>query len=144
MCRITCAISGIRFNASYLDDLSISHTAGYFHPVFALPYSSLHHLYSKHCKGELSPNDSYLLFLAFLHSSDQIEWLVPASLNPNNNSTKSMIENNLAQLITVLEKSGIISHPSFKQPSFKVTAEGSLLQQIPSWIKAWQSNIKDF
>lgn len=144
MARITCAISGIRFNTSFLDDLSIPHTAGYFHPVFALTYSSLHHLYTKHTRGELSPNDSYLLFLAFLHSSDQIKWIVPASLNPNTPATRSLIENNLAQLIRVLEKTGIISHPSFKQPSFRVTAEGSFLEQVPNWIRAWGDNIEDF
>ena len=144
MARITCAISGIRFECSYLESINLNHTAGYFHPIFAVNYTSLHHLYSKHCRGQLTSNDSYLLFMAFLHSSGKIEWRYPCSLNPNNIQTKKIVENNLAQLIAVLEKSAVIHHPSFKQPSFKVTHENCSLAQIPSWIRAWQDNIKEF
>jgi hypothetical protein len=142
--RATCAISGIRFNSSYLESVSISHKEGYFHPVFALPYRSLHHLYTKHTKGELTSNDSYLLFISFLHSSGQIEWKHPSTLNPNSSFCKKLIENNLAQLIVVLEKTAVIRHPSFSQPSFKVTLDNSRLDQIPNWIEAWQDNIDSF
>lgn len=144
MSRITCAISGIRFNTSFLDSISIPHTVGYFHPIFAVEHKTLYHLYSKHCKGELTSNDSYLLFLAFLHSSGQVDWLHPVALNPNDSSTKRLIQNNLSQLISVLEKTGLISHPSFKQPSFNVTVDNCFLGQIPNWILAWESNILDF
>jgi len=144
MARITCAISGIRFDCSFIEEVSIPHTAGYFHPIFALPYVSLHHLYSKYCKGRLTPNDSYLLFMAFLHSSEQITWNSPATLNPNDASTKSLVANNLGQLIRVLEKTHCISHPSFTQPSFRVTYENADLREITNWIKAWEDNIEDF
>lgn len=144
MARITCAISGIRFDTSFLEGVSIPHTEGYFHPIFALPYRSLHMLYYKHCRGELTSNDSYLLFIAFLHSSDQIAWNHPATLNPNDSRTKKLIENNLSQLIKVIEKSFTIQHPSFQQPSFKVSIENCFLEQIPNWIKAWEDNIYNF
>ena len=144
MARITCAISGIRFQCSYLEDVNISHTEGYFHPIFAVPYKSLHKLYTKHCCGELTSNDSYLLFIAFLHSSGKITWKHPASCNPNESRTKKLIENNLAQLITVLEKSAMIRHPSFTQPKFNVSYEVASLEQIPNWIQAWEENIKFF
>lgn len=142
--RITCAISGIRFDTSYLEGISISHTEGYFHPVFALPYRNLHHLYSQHCKGELTCNDSYLLFLAFLHSSGKVSWNHPATLKPTDANTKKLVENNLRQLIKVLEKTAIIKHPSFRQPEFKVTFDTSSLEQIPNWITAWNNNITFF
>jgi hypothetical protein len=144
MARITCAISGIRFSTSHLESLSIPATAGYYHPVFALTYSQLHSLYTDHCKGKLTPPDSYLLFLAFLNSSDKIDWQHPVTLNPNDSSTKQLIQNNIAQLISVLERTGLIAHPSFKQPNFRVSAEGSYLVQIPNWIEAWQDNIANF
>lgn len=144
MARITCAISGIRFNCSYLEGITIPHTEGYFHPIFALPYTQLHHLYSKHCKGELTSNDSYLLFMAFIHSSGKVEWVHPSTCNPNDANTKKLIENNLAQLIQVLEHTGIIRHPSFKQPSFRVTYENADLRQISNWIKEWADNIEVF
>lgn len=142
--RATCAISGIRFDSSFLDNITLPHTAGYFHPVFALPNEQLYKLYTSHCKGYLTPKDSYLLFMAFLHSSGKIEWKYPASLNPNDTRTRTIIENNLAQLISVLEKTAIISHPSFTQPSFVVNHHNSELAQIPYWIEAWNDNIEDF
>lgn len=141
MAKITCAISGLKFTTSAFDTLSIPHTSGYYHPIFAASYTQLHQYYTKHCKGLLTPNDSYLLFLAFLHASDKIEWIVPVALSPNNSGTKRLIQNSLAQLIRVLEKTAIIRHPSFKQPSFKVTPEGNHLEQIPNWIQAWDDNI---
>lgn len=144
MATITCAISGIKFKCSHLESSNISYTEGYFHPIFALPYIQLHHLYTRHCKGELTSNDSYLLFIAFLHSSGKIEWKHPAICNPNEIITKKLIENNLAQLIRVLEQTGIICHPSFKQPSFRVNYENASLKQIPNYIKAWEDNIEDF
>jgi len=142
--RITCAISGIKFDTAYLEGINLPHKEGYFHPVFAVPYRTLHHLYIQHCKGELTSNDSYLLFCAFLHSSGKIEWKHPATLKPTEPSTRKLIENNIAQLIRVLEKTAIIKHPSFRQPSFKVTLDTSSLEQIPNWISAWEQNIEFF
>ncbi len=144
MAKITCAISGVRFSCSGLDSISIEHTAGYFHPVFALPVKSLYPLYTQHCKGYLSSRDSYLLFLAFIHATEQVKWTHPVALNPSSPKTIALIENNLAQAIRVLEQTAAISHPSFSQPSFKVTYENCQLVQISNWIEAWQENIDDF
>lgn len=144
MTQVTCAISGMKFKVDYFNNLAIPHTEGYFHPIFAAPYIVLHQLYSKHCRGELTSNDSYLLFMAFLHSSDKITWKHPAACNPNEQKTKQLVENNLAQLIEVLEKSAIIKHPRFSQPNFRVTYENCNLHQIPNWIKAWETNIEGF
>lgn len=144
MSRITCAISGIKFNCDYFEHLAIPHTEGYFHPIFAAPYKVLHHLYSEHTKGKLTSNDSYLLFLAFLHSSDCIHWKRPASCNPNDIRTKRLVESNISQLITVLEKSACIKYPAFHQPHFSITAGSCDLESIPEWIAAWESNIEVF
>ena len=144
MAYITCAISGIKFHTDFFPKLAIPHTEGYYHPIFVAPYESLHHLYTAHCRGQLSSNDSYLLFIAFLHSSGAIAWTCPAACNPNEQRTKVLIENNLAQLIAVLEKSAVIRNPSFSQPSFKVYFDNASLVQIPNWIKAWEDNITKF
>ncbi len=144
MARVTCAISGLRFSTEYLEGVSIPHTQGYFHPIFACSYKQLHYLYTQHCHGKLTPKDSYLLFLAFLHSTDQIRWEAPSTLDPNSASSKKLIENNLSQLLSVLAKTGVIKHPSFSQPSFVVTYDNCNLAQIPNWIKAWNSNIEYF
>lgn len=143
MARITCAISGLTFSCDHMP-IVLNSRAGYFHPIFALPYKKLYGLYSKHCSGHLTSTDSYLLFLAFLHSTEQVEWTVPASLIPREKGTIQLIENNLAQLIEVVELSNVISHPSFKQPCFKVTPDTSNMRQIAEWILIWYKNIEAF
>ena len=143
MSRIHCAISGLTFSCEHVP-LVLTERDGYFHPIFALPYRKLYGLYSKHCAGHLTVTDSYLLFLAFLHSTDQIEWRAPCSLNPRDKGTISFVENNIQQLIRVIESTNCISIPSFKQPSFVVDCDNSQLSQVPNWIAAWNRNIRDF
>lgn len=144
MANVTCAISGIVFNTSFLDGVSIPHTAGYYHPIFALSQKQLYQLYSKHTRLELKSVDSYLLFLAFLHSSGQITWKCPAAKDPNSASTRRMIENNISQLVSVLEKTSCIRWQGFTQPSFSVTYDNAQLDQIPNWIEAWKANLEQF
>lgn len=143
MAKITCAISGIRFSCDHLP-LVLGSNIGYYHPVFALPHKKLYGLYSKHCSGHLTATDSYLLFLAFLHNTGQVEWTVPAACNPTDSRTIALIENNLRQLIEVTELTGAILHPSFEQPSFKVSVDNSSLETVPNWIHAWDTNLELF
>lgn len=144
MCLLTCAISGISFQVPYMDAIVISHTEGYYHPIFAAPYNTLCKLYSMHTKGMLDPTDSYLLFLAFLHSSEKITWNVPVALTPTAASTKKLIQNYLAQLVGVLHKTHCISHPSFKQPAYTVTKDNCDLHTVKHWIDSWNENIEFF
>ena len=143
MARIHCAISGITFNVDNVP-LVLHSSAGYYHPIFALEYKKLYDLYAKHLKGHLTSTDSYLLFLAFLHSTDQVEWKHPASCNPKDKGTIQLVENSIQQLITVIEQTAIIYHPSFKQPSFSVSKDNSKLSQVPNWIAAWEDNVVAF
>lgn len=142
MAKINCAVSGITFEVSHVP-LTLAAEIGYYHPIFALPYRKLYGLYSKHCKNELTETDSYLLFLAFLHSTEQIKWECPASLVPGE-ETSYLVENNLLQLLRVIETTNLIIHPAFSQPSFVVSRDNSTLAQIPNWIEAWENNIADF
>lgn len=144
MAKVTCAISGIRFSCDYLDCLNITNEAGFMHPIFAAEHNTLHLLYSKHCKGKLNTRDSYLLFMAFLHSSEQIEWRQPANIDPHSLSGRQLVENNITQLVSALEQTAYIRHPSFSQPAFIVTENSADLRQIPNWIKSWQENVLDF
>lgn len=144
MATITCAISGISFKSDYMTALNISYTEGYFHPVFAANHQQLHYLYSLHTSGKLSASDSYLTFLALLHSSGKIEWRHPATIDPTSKATRSLIENNIAQLVSVLAMTDAIKHPGFKQPRYTITHNNSDLEQVGFWIRAWQDNINSF
>jgi len=143
MAIIQCAISGLKIQVSHVP-MTLTPQDGYYHPIFALPYKKLYGLYSKHCTEQLTPEESYLLFLAFLNSTDKIAWYHHATCKPRDLTTRKLIENNLAQLIKVIELTNLIQHPSFKQPSFSVNLDNSKLLQIPNWINAWEDNIKDF
>jgi len=144
MAQVTCAISGIRFKVSCLEHISIDHTAGYFHPIFALPHKQLHQLYAAHCKGKLSQVDSYLTFLSLINYTGKVDWQHPVTLDPAKPITRTLVENNISQLVRVIEQTDCIRHPSFTQPSFKVTYENSRMIQIANWIKAWEENLSDW
>jgi len=144
MANITCAISGITFRCEHIGSMNLSASIGYYHPVFALPSKRLLHLYSAHCQGQLEPTDSYLLFLAYLYSTEQVTFHAPCSLSPTAPETSALIERNLRQLIEVIELTATISTPAFKQPSYAIYAENSALPEISSWVAAWNRNIEDF
>ena len=144
MANITCAISGLRFSLAGMEGISIPASTGYYHPVFTLPQKTLYRLYYQHTRNQLSPIDSYLLFCAFLHQTGQIDWQAPATCNPSDARTKRLVQNNLAQLIAVYEKTSIIKHPSFKQPSFVVSYDNGSLEQVHNWILAWHENLVAF
>jgi len=144
MASITCAISGIRFAMAGLEGISIPASTGYYHPVFTLSQPVLYRLYYQHTRNQLSSIDSYLLFCAFLHATGQVDWQAPATCIPGDARTKRLIGNNLAQLISVYEKTAIIKHPSFKQPSFVVSYDNGSLEQVHNWILAWHENLVQF
>lgn len=144
MAKITCYKSGIEFTTTYLESVSLPHTAKYCHPVFSINSSTLQRLYTMHCKGKLSAIDSYLLFLSILDSSGHIIWRHPASRSAGSTSTIALVENNIKQLMGIVHKTKAILHPSFTQPKFTVTLDSSALDQIPNWIKAWEDNLTAF
>lgn len=144
MATVTCAISGMRFECSYLDGAHIPHTAGYFHPIFALNHKQLYGLYSQYGRNQLTATDSYLLFCAFLKHSGYVSFNNPITRNPNEIGTKQLVANNLGQLVRVMEQSALIQHPAFKQPHFKIYFDNSHITQIPSWILAWEANLAEF
>lgn len=144
MANITCAISGLRIKIAGLEGIEIPASTGYYHPIFTLPHKRLYSLYYRHVRNKLPPIDSYLLFCAFLQATGQVEWRSPATCDPNKASTVRLIQNNLAQLIAVYQKTSIIKHPGFKQPNFVVSYDNGDLAQVHNWIAAWQQNLIDF
>lgn len=144
MAYVNCAISGVLFEVSHFNTLRLPANIGYPHPIFAANRTYLQSLYVQHTKGLLDSTDSYLLFMAYLHSSGKVDWRHPATAIPTSAATKQLVENNLAQLLSMLQRTEAIRHPRFKQPSFVVNYENSNLAQVPNWIKAWGDNIDSF
>ena len=144
MTTITCAISGVTFNCTGIDNLHIPVSAGYFHPLFAATANDRQALYSRYCKGMLNPTDSYLLFLSILHASGNVEWYSHVKLDPKTQDAITLIDANISKLISAIEQSATIKHPQFFQPSFRVTDHNCDLSSIPAYIEELVSNVNDF
>lgn len=144
MAEITCAISGLPFKTNYMVGLTLQATDGYPHPIFAASKKALHRLYAAHCRGKLTKTDSYLLFLALLHSTGRVTWKHPLTISPTSIGCIQLVENNISQLVEIIEKTDAISHPSFSQPKFTVYSENSDLRNVTAYIRSCKDNITSF
>lgn len=142
MSKITCAISGITYQCEHVPLVLIDRECA--HPIFYTSQVRLLRLYKKYTSNHLTPTDSYLLFLAILHSTDNISFATACTLDPSAAQTTQIIASNIHQLIDVIWQTNAIVHPSFKQPSYIIRASNSDLKNIHNWIKAWKRNIELF
>ena len=142
--RVRCAISNISFEISGFASLHLPANNGYVHPLFTLERKALYPLYTQHCKNQLSPKESLILFLAFIHSSEKIDWQHPCTLIAEDKNTKVLIENSIHQLLQALQQTDLIRHPSFKQPMFNVTAGNADFATVRNWIRALTENVAYF
>ena len=142
MANVTCAISGLEYKVPHVPvTLANRETA---HPIFYLPQKKLLGIYSRYHKGHLTPTDSYLLFLALIHSTDSVAFTETITLKPAHVDTQKLIANNIKQLVDVIWQTDAIEHPSFKQPSYIIRPDTADLSCISGWIAAWKQNIYDF
>ena len=144
MAKIKCSISGIWMQQPQFSSLQLDNTHGNLHPIFSIPREQLYPIYTAHCKGKLSSEESYLLFLAFMHSTGKVIWNQPCSLEPKAHQTGILVEANIYKLLTALEQTDCIAHPKFKQPQFKVHEENCSLSNVSGWIGAMLRNVEYF
>ena len=137
--KILCGISGIEF--------AVEHFPGYLtqrettHPIFYLPQKKLLPYLSKWAAGELTPTDSYLLFLAILHSTELVEFRVPASRSSH---IDSIIAQNMESLVKTVIRLNTVSNPAVIFPRYAVTPETKFLDNVKFWIENWAAVYKDF
>ncbi len=139
MAKILCSHSGIEFTCEHFP--VYLHSRECSHPIFSVPQKKLLAYASKWSAGELTPTDSYLLFLALLHSTDQVEFRVPAQRTLQ---TDQIVANNMESLFHVVGKINIIKHPAFVIPRFVFSPETKNLDTAHYWILAWESCLEDF
>jgi len=142
MAIVTCAISNITYKVPHvpmlLDNTFIAH------PIFYAPSDVLEKLYIRYNQGQLRETDSYLLFLALIHSTDCVEWEHPCTDSPKEARTIQIIASSIEELTRVIWMTGEICHPAFKQPRYIFRKEGHTLKNIKHWIAAWRENISNF
>lgn len=136
MATISCIYSGIEFTCQHFPLAMRSN-----HPIFELPQKKLLGFTPKYFGAELTPTDSYLLFLALLNSTSKVEFRVPAF---RTTFTNALIANNMENLIHVIGAINIIQHPGFSVPSFVISPDTKDLANISNWIANWEACIQDF
>ena len=137
--KILCAYSSVEFEASHFP--GTFHSREIIHPVFYLPQKSLLPYTKKWAARELTPTDSYLLFLALLNSSDQVQFRVPAFRNEH---TDRIIALNLEPLVRTVIKLNSVKTPSITFPAFVITPETRFLTNVHHWIECWQEAYENF
>lgn len=137
--KILCAYSGLEYQVEHIP--SYLQGTGEVHPVFAIPQKKLFSLLPKWSAGELTDTDNYLLFLAFLNSTELIRWSCPVLRTPQ---TAALIQNNMQGLVSMVGTINAIKHPSFVLPSFVISQQTRTLDNVRYWIKIWETQYQDF
>lgn len=139
MANIICSKSGLSFNVQHMP---FAMPAGYYdHPLFHTTQHKLLSLAGRWAAHKLTSEESYLLYLALLDSTDLIQWRCPAIYW---NRTDGIISRSMESLIQMIGKINMIKHPSFVLPSFVISKETRTLENSPYWIQAWESNYNDW
>ncbi len=137
--RILCAYSGIEFTCEHFP--ATLHNRETCHPIFYLPQKKLIGYIGKWSAGELTPTDSYLLFLAVLKSSDLVDFRLPAIRSER---TDSIIAQNMEALIKTTIRLNTVINPAVHFPSYVISAETRNLDNVQYWIQNWKDSYQDF
>lgn len=139
--RILCAYSGLQFQVQHFP--GFLHSREYCHPVFYMQQRELLVSSRRFYEGSLTGEDSYLLFLALLNSTDKVEFRTPAQYH---SGTAAIVARNLSSLVAVCEQFNSIQVPSFQPPHFVINAASGTarLENCDSWLETWRQSIKEF
>ena len=137
--KILCAISGIEFTCEHFP--ATLHSREVSHPVFSLPQRKLLSYLGKWSSGELTPTDSYLLFLAILNSSGLVDFRVPVSQNKD---TASIVAQNMEHLAKTVSKLNAVTNPHVVFPRYVVSPDTKFLENVKHWISNWNQAYQDF
>jgi hypothetical protein len=137
--KILCSLSSIEFEVTHFPGTFYSKET--HHPVFNLPQKRLLSYIGKWAGNELTPTDSYLLFLAILKSSDLVEFRVPAYRTPQ---TDSIIANNMEFLVRTVVKLNTVSNPAVVFPHYVISPDTKFLTNVHYWIENWHQSYIQF
>lgn len=138
--KVICAYSGLEFQVQHFP-ASLSNREA-VHPIFHIPQKKLlGYVPTKWAAGELTSTDSYLLFLALLHSTERVEFRLPIFRTP---VTDSLIASNMNNLFSVVGRINSVQNPSFAPPEMVITQDTRTLSNVSHWIAAWAEYYSDW
>lgn len=139
MAIILCSHSGVQFSAEHFPmHLTQNELA---HPIFYVPLKRLWRYYPKWQSGELTPTDSYLLFLALLNATELVEFRTAALQHAD---TDRIVQTNMSQLYETIGHISSIRNPRFTLPRFAITKDTRKLTNVNHWIGIWESTYTDY
>lgn len=137
--KVLCAYSSLTFNCEHFPGhLTQRETC---HPIFHIPQKKLLSYLGKWAHSELTPTDSYLLYLALLKSTDLVDFRVPAI---QSEQTQAIISNNMEALAKTVSRLNTVTNPGVIFPHYVVTPETRDLSNTPYWIENWQDSYQEF
>lgn len=137
--KILCSLSSLEFTCEHFPGTFYSKET--FHPIFHLEQKRLLPYLRKWSTNELTPVDSYLLFLALLKSSELVHFRVPVF---RNDKTDSIVYNNMEYLAKTVIKLNTVVNPGVIFPSMEITPETRFLQNVHYWIENWDEAHQEF
>lgn len=141
MAQILCNKSGILFNCEFLPSSTALHSGEISHPFFAIPQKKLISLAGDWAAGRFTIEQSYLLYLSLLDSTDLIDWRSQAEFTSR---TPAILSSNMESLIRIIGKINLITHPSFSLPKFVISHSTRDLSNSHHWIEIWHENYNDW
>ena len=85
--------------------------------------------------------DSYLLFIAFLKSTELVRW---SSAVQRTEHTDSIVSQNMERLVKMVYRINETKHPALALPSFSISKDTCHLGHIGTWLKIWETGYEDF
>lgn len=137
--KILCSLSSLEFRVEHFP-FSLDSKECY-HPVFAIPQKKLLSVLASKYPESLTATDSYLGFLALLHSTSCIDWRVPCY---QSRQVDAIVAQNMELLLRTVAQLNVIQHPAFTLPHFVITPETRSLTNVQHWINAWLEYYQDF
>lgn len=137
--KATCAYSGITFSCEHFPATVSS--SELVHPIFYLKGAKLLSFLPAWADGSLNEIDSYLLFLALLSSTEQVEWRVPIL---RTDRTNQLVANNMEQLASLCTSILQVRNRQEVLPAFSISADSRNLDNIRDWLQVWEQALLDY
>lgn len=132
--KVYCQYSGIEYDLTGFGGTKMT----YIHPIFAAEPKWLLSRMGSWAAQKLTEEESKLLFLAILHSTELVEFRTAAF--PEN----STVQMNMEPLSRIYAWMLGISRVQMVLPKFVISQDNKRLQGIKHWVELWYSARKDY
>lgn len=140
--KIICAYSGLQYSIpEHFPGIRLVSIE--VHPIFAASPETLANCYAAWVHRELKPEETYLLALALLHSTDLVEFRTAASFSDSGAQT-GILNTHLQSLFNITQLLVNVPHPQFIAPKIVISEDTANLSSLAQWVRIWREAYEDF